>query len=441
MTSNSMLVLALVLLALTGLAAVLLPQIPPEIDQPDAVARWAADAGRQYGGLGGFLEAAGMFDLRHSAWTSMLMGLLAFVLLLRLAQSGSEAAARLGSGRDPSAAATGAQHWPLQAQFTLGGNLTSALDELSEDLRSEGWQVLTRAEGTTAHLSAERSTWGIVAPLLVYGGSLLILVALWFNQVLGWQEAGITLVPDQPVALARGPYQTMMLTIDETGEPVIVATGDEGQQWIRAFSGTGSVRFPGVGVRPTGDGPSLSVIVRDQNGNPLQLRSPEIPGGVQASLNLVFDQPRAERAFFVVDRELAFSVVAFPALPERGFAGPTFLVQAFEASQREPSVNEFLEGNTTLPVGEDTYTLTVGRFVTVTVSSWPGIWLAVMGALTALAGAVVGLWRPAGRLYVRLRGLRGGVDVMASVKASPGWRKGARWLAAWTATYEGDSVS
>ena len=120
---------------------------------------------------------------------------------------------------------------------------------------------------------------------------------------------------------------------------------------------------------------------------------PEKP--VQPALDLVFVQPHAEQVFFVPARQLVMSVVAFPAMPERGFAGPTFLLQAFRTGQREPVFNQFVEGDADLTVAGNALQLRSGPSVTVEVGRNPAAPLVVAGLTLAVAGLLLALWRPA----------------------------------------------
>ena len=249
-------------------------------------------------------------------------------------------------------------------------------------------------------------------------------------------EAGLVLLPNAPTALSQGQYASLTLASND-GLATVEALRTDGTALSRDLSTTGVARFPGITVRQAGEGLALAVTAQDQEGQLLQMRSLEEGGSGQTTLNLVFDQPRAERTFLVLDRELAFSVVAFPALPERGFSGPTFLIQAIGIGQREPILNEFLQSSTSLQVGQDTYDLAVEHYAVIEVSHQPGSFLVVLGALIAGVGLALSLWRPAGHLYVRLTLSRGRVETEARLQPSPSWRQGGRWLSAWATTYEG----
>jgi hypothetical protein len=208
------------------------------------------------------------------------------------------------------------------------------------------------------------------------------------------------------------------------------------------------LRLAGLSIHRTGQGQALAVSARNQDGLALQLQSSDQPSRGQSSLELVFDQPRVEQVFYVPSRELVVSVVAFPALPERGFAGPTFLVQAFQAGQREPIFNQFVEGDAELPIANDVFQLHSGTLITVDISRNPATPVAIAGGMLALAGLIVALWRPAGRLALSMQGAPGkptpsgkksaasGVRVDVGLSPAPLWRQAGRWLVAWTSAYE-----
>ncbi len=428
--------LLLSLLALTLLVGLVLPQMPGELAQDDMAARWLAETGNRYGPLGRLLQAAGFFDIRHSAWLSGLLGAFAFIILLRLADSAGDSLRRLGQAAP--AAWTGiARRWPLQSSLQLSGDLDAALDELGKDLRSEGWRVGTLIDDAGAHLSAERSALSLLALPALYAGLLLLLAGLWLGQVFGWQEAGLTLAPGEQTQLARDDQLSLSLIRQADGSQAVAAGPVDGPLTVRPFSARGSVRVQGITVRRTGEGLALVVDAASQSGDKIQLQRLEDQAALQYTLNLIFDQPRAERVFLAPSRQLAFSVVAFPALPERGFSGPTFLVQAFQVGRRDPLVNQFVEGDASLTIEGDRYDLQAGQYVTVRASRDPGAWVTAAGGLLALLSLLLSIWQPQGQLDLHLQRQRGGmISASASLRPSPLWREAERWLAAWSATYE-----
>lgn len=430
MTSDRLLAALLVLLALTVLVGLLVPQVPSDLSQPEDAVRWLTEASGRFGGLGTLMQVGGLFDLQQSPWLRLLVGLLAFVLLLRLAQSVS----RLQPA-NPQSVAAAAQRWPLQAGFTLTTDVDTALAEVADDLRQEGWQVATQRTETAAHVAAQRSRVGLWAAPLIYAGALLCLLALWIGQVFGWQETGLVLLPGQPTPLQRDSRQSLTLVQDKEGMAAVAWQTAGGEPVTRTLSAAGTARLPGMTVRRTGAGQMLTATAWDAAGAPLQLRLLDEQSPAQTTANLVFDQPRAERAFLVPARQIAFSVVAFAALPERGFNGPTYLVQAFQVGQREPLFNEFIEGDASLTIGDDRYDLRSGQYVTVRTSNNPGTPLLVLGGLLAAGGVMLGLVRPTGLLYLHIQRQRHLTHTTARLQPSPAWRQGGRWLAAWVSTY------
>jgi len=430
--SDRVLALVLGLTVLTLLLSVLLPQAPPETPF-QSTDRWLAETASRYGSLGGAMQAAGLFQLWRAPWLWALLGLLAFILLLRLGLAANDARQRLRQP-DPAAVANLAPRWPLQAVVSLTTNVDLAAAELAENLRSEGWRVKSVMTGDAGYAVAERSIWGVLAAPLLALGLLLVLAGLWLGQWAGWREAGIVLAPGQPVRLSQDDSLVLAARPDGAVDGVVVQRN--GQPAIdRAFTAWGTARAAGVSIRRTGEGQALLVTARDASGGAVRLQPVDRRGPPQSSLTLVFDQPRAEQLFLAPDSELVVSVVAFPALPERGFSGPTFLVQAFPAGQQAPITNQFVEGSANLAIGDAIYSLAAGHYVTVEVSRNPGLPLMIAGGALALVAALLALWRPAGRLALTIQRQRHGAEVTAHLQASPFWRQAPQWLAAWTTTY------
>lgn len=436
MAGDRTLAVVLALAVLAVLLGVLLPQAPAETAR-QSTARWMAETASRYGSLGSWLQAAGLFDLWNSPWLWGLLGLLAFVLLLRLGLALGEARQRLHRP-DAAAVARQAQRWPFHAAVAVEIPAEAAADELAGDLRSEGWRVAAAAAGGTTHVVAERSAWGLLAGPLFYLGLLAVLAGLWLGQWTGWREAGVILAPGQPVRLSQD--DTLVVSAQPAAAGAAAAgilVQRDGQPAIeRAFSAWGAVRAAGVSIRRTGTGQALSVSARDAAGNTLQLQPVDRRGSPQSSLTLVFSQPRAEQLFLAPASGLVFSVVAFSALPERGFSGPTFLVQAFPSGQQTPVANQFIEGDANLVVGGEVYSLVTALYTTVTVSRNPGLPALIAGGALALVAAVLALWRPPGRLLLNVQRHRYGAEVDVHLHASRLWRRAPRWLAAWTATYD-----
>jgi len=433
--SDRLLAVVLGLTALALLLALLLPQAPPASAQLSAE-RWLAETASRYGSLGALLQGAGLFDLRHSPWLLALLGLLAFILLLRLGLAVQGAWQRLRRV-DPSATAHAAQRWPLHAEISLEGEVEATAAELAEDLHSEGWRVVSAADGNALHLVAERSVWGVLATPLFYLGLLTALAGLWLGQQAGWREVDLILAPGQPVRLSQDDKIVLAASPAPVGESVgrVVVQRDGQPARERSFSFLDAAYAAGILVRRTGEGQALNVSARDAGGNAISLQPVDRSGPPQQSLTLVFDQPRAERLFMAPTSQLVFSVVAFPALPERGFSGPTFLVQAFPPDQQTPIANQFIQDGADLVIDNVVYTLTAGSFITAEASRNPGLALSIAGGGLALAAALLALGRPAGRLALTVQRQRAGVQVAARLESTAFWRQAAQWLAAWSATY------
>lgn len=428
----------IILLLLTGavvLAGAILPQAPAQSTQT-TTAHWLAETIARYGSLGEPLRAVGLFDLAHTPWVRGLLALLAFILLLRLGLNAGEAWQRLRAP-EPAQTAALAARWPHHASATLPGAVTEVTAELADDLRSEGWRVNSHSTPEATYLLAERSAWGIVTPLLFHLGLLGLLAGLWLGQTTGWRVADVVLAPDQPVRVSQAGQLTLTLrsTVGDAALDTVAFQRNGKDIAAKSFSWLGTARAAGVTVRRTGTGQALRVAAREASGAALPLQAVDQTTSAAGALTLVFDQPRAEQVFLAPTRQLVFSAVAFPSLPERGFAGPAFLVQAFADGQREPVANQFFDADTDLTIKDDVYLLTVERYAVATVSHNPGWLLALPGGALALLAGVLAVTRPAGRLALTVQQRRQASEITAHVQASPFWREAAAWLAAWSTTY------
>lgn len=434
LASNGVLVVVAALVGAALAASLLLPQLPADRREPESAVRWLTETAESNGPLGNLLAGAGLFDLWHSLWFQALVGLLALVLLLRLGLAVGAARQRL---RPPELASLAAEasRWPLHAAVNLEQEATGA--DLHDDLVSEGWRVFSGPVDEVVHLAAERSAGGVVAPILGYGGLLIALASLWLSQWVGWQESGITLAPGGTAALGRQPATILSAAVGADSElsGVVLARAGSADEAVN-FTASGWARAGNLAIRRRAQGPALEVDISGPDGDALQLQRVEAQSQAASALTLVFEQPRAEQLFLVPARQLVFSVVSFPALPERGFAGPTFLVQAFRVGQQAPLLNEFVEGDASLSVGEDVLQLRAGQFVTLDVSYAPLRPLLWLGVGLALLGLALAIWRPAGQLHLAVLRQGGRAVVHVSLSPSWAWRSAGRWLAAWTATYD-----
>ena len=433
--SDRLLIGVLAVAALASLLSLLLPQAPAPTAQ-ESTARWLAETASRYGALGGVMQTLGLFDVSHSLVWRLLLAALTLIGLLRFGLAAEEAWSRLRAG-DPARWLAQAQRWPLRAQVAADADAARVMAEAAEDLRNEGWRVIQPAAGAATPLMiAERSRAGVIAAPLFYLGMVAVLAGLWLGQWRGWRETAISLPPDQPVHLSHDSSLTLRAESGPAaGAETIWLQRDGGPALQKSFSFAGLLYGAGVWVRRTGAGQALTVTASSAAGDALSLQPVDRRSAAQTELTLSFDQPRAEQLFLVPAREVVFSVVAFPALPERGFDGPAFLVQAFAANQREPVTNQFVEGNAQLTVGDDLYSLSAGRTVTVEVSRRPGLPAAALGLLAMLAGAMLALRRPAGRLVLAVQPQRRTPELIAALRPSLFWRQAAQWLAVWASAY------
>jgi len=96
----------------------------------------------------------------------------------------------------------------------------------------------------------------------------------------------------------------------------------------------------------------------------------------------------------VPTRNIAFRVVSYPALPERGINAPVFLVEAYRGDDPHPLLSQLVEERATITLDDIVCTLERDRHAVFAVVYLPGLWLLLLGVLLILAGVLLALgWR------------------------------------------------
>ena len=330
------------LLAFALLLSLLFPQTSPGMDAA-ASAQWLGAARHRYGMVADWARAWGLDDLRSSWPFRLLLVLLAFNLLISLAD-------RLSATRG---------QWCKRAQvFALLAHLGMLL-ALASFLVNErlGWQEdISLAEGQT-YISAR------LGGLALAADSVKVLVD-GRGVALGWQsDLSLT---GQGQEAARGqvregrPWRFRGWLFWQTGYGLaaeLIATGERGQEeTIQALSGQTS---------PLALGPK---------GNVLSFRS------------------AGEEGYFAVPgRGLSFRLIAYDALPQRGIAGSVIQIQAYRSGQITPLWETFLQDQASLTLDGVEYRFQKNHYAMLQVSSAPGLWFFGLGLLISLAGVLPGI--------------------------------------------------
>lgn len=342
-TSDYLLGAVLLGLALALFLAAWLPQTSQ--DGLDSDVTWQADVQRRFGEaawLRSALQAAGAFHVADAVGFRLLLALLAFGLLTRLAES-AELAWRGWRGDMP----------PKNGPAAPG---------------SRPWERL----GTVG----------------IYLGGLIIFLGAIITNMESWRVGPLSLVAGESVPLTNSDNLTLRLTALDPdrhrgtgeiwrGEETLVSAGDVAVG--RPLQGGG------VGVFLVGSGTGLRVRATSSDNKILGLATgPDTEA--QEELALTFSEAKSQHLVAVPDTELLLLLT----MTQPGHTDAPLQVQVYkESSGGFVQEREVLDG-TTLTEGDVTFSLTPLPYAKVRVVHDRGAFWSQLGALGLIAGAA---WR------------------------------------------------
>jgi hypothetical protein len=106
---------------------------------------------------------------------------------------------------------------------------------------------------------AERSPLGLVAPVLFYGGLLLILTSLWVGQLTGWRESNVVLLPGRPASLLHDSRMSISLASSDAETGKLIVRSGAGDAVTRSLSPSGRARLGAVTIHRTGQGQAFPI--------------------------------------------------------------------------------------------------------------------------------------------------------------------------------------
>jgi cytochrome c biogenesis protein len=191
----------LLAMAVVCLVGSLLPQMPASArSDPDLRAIWLARAADKLGGRASAYHALGWFDIFHSAWFYLPLGLLMLNALICTLNRLRRLWKTLTQPRIDLPEAL-AERLPQQARFDASSP-ESTLEIARRALRKSGF-ALRPANGSSG-LYAERGRWGLLGTLFVHLGLLLFLVVIGVRAGWAWRDEAIILPPTQEVPISHG---------------------------------------------------------------------------------------------------------------------------------------------------------------------------------------------------------------------------------------------
>lgn len=439
-----------VLLAFTFALAALLPQLPAGSD-PIAASRWLATTAAAYGRFGQFLTSSGLLNILDGPWIAILLGLTAFHLALRVAgQIRHLLAARRAAPLAPPGLPFELAQLPITpdalvpkvaalAEARPRHSVTGVATEDSEGPLSPLrplWQNAETPARPRVDAFFERRSWAAVGPLLTYLGPLILLGGLLWNSAAGWRALDVGLTPgrvSQPPQ-ANGLALTLVTAPDPAaGQPGVVTLA-QGSATRDAWIDAGRpANWGSVWIAQRASGPALTFTAQ-QGDRRLALQALEEGAGAGETLRLRFAENENEQGFAIPAANLAFRVVSYDRLPERGIERPVFLLEGFVGEDATPQLNELIEDERAVEWQGVTLALRRDRYVVVDLASTPGLPLLLIGGLALLAGAAIIAWGGLTRGWVNAAA-EGDGTLLAARSAAPaaGQREVAAMVNALTA--------
>jgi cytochrome c biogenesis protein len=194
----------LVALGIVCLLGSLFPQMPPGA-RADPVLRsaWLMRAADKLGARAALYRALGLFDVFHSAWFYVPLGLVALsTLVCTLNRIGARWQAFARPRTQISERLFG--RLPQQAQFGAGSQ-EDGVKIARRALRRSGFATrpVNEQRDGMVRLYAERGRFGLLGTLFVHVGLLLLLAATAARGALSWRVEALSLPPGEVVPVAR----------------------------------------------------------------------------------------------------------------------------------------------------------------------------------------------------------------------------------------------
>jgi hypothetical protein len=246
------------------------------------------------------------------------------------------------------------------------------------------------------------------------------LIGLLVNSAAGWALNGVTLAPG---GSAHAPNTSLDINLQ-----TVTGNGDKARSSLvvsvpgGTISGTAGYTRPfiwgSLWIVQQATGPALTVTAHDSAGKAILLQRAAGPE-TRETISLPFTSSESEQAFAAPQNNLIFRVVNYPSLPEQGYSGPVFLIEAYEGGDlSKPLLSRTMENGATIFVGDAIYVLRREQGAILSATFLPGLVPLAVGGLLLLAGTVLGLWWGHVRVWVDVSTGADGL-VAVAIAASP----------------------
>ena len=402
-SSTQLAVIVLLVIALASALGALFPQVPSQATRDSAVyVQWLASAPGRYGNWFDFLNTMGLFDVYGSWWFRALLALLAFGLII----STAERVASLWPTMRQPGVKQGDEFFAdasRQAVFSVDQPVEPLVERLKAVLTRRLCRTLVEREEGMVYLYADR-LWVEAAALLSHVGLIVALAGVVVTGRLGWREDAVTLSPGQSYEIGHGldavlRFEKLELDAYPDGSlkdyRTFVQIIEDDAEIEQIIGVNRSFTYQGVSFYQISHGIAVAVKASDQDGQPLLLQSFAYGAEMAAVVSLPFWGHQSERHFAVPDQDIVFQLVSYQSLPDHGYDGPVFLVQAYQGSVIEPIYSGFIEKNSSLKVGGATYHLALDQYSVLRIVRAPATAVVVFGLLLTIVGHFLWLyWSP-----------------------------------------------
>ena len=402
-SSTQLAAIVLLVVALASALGALFPQAPSQATRDSAVyAQWLASASGRYSNWFDFLNTMGLFDVYGSWWFRALLALLAFGLIISTAEQVASLwqtmrQAEVKQGDEFVADAS------KQAVFSVDQPVEQLVERLKAVLTRRLCRTLVEREEGMVYLYADR-LWLEAAALLSHVGLIVALAGVVVTGRLGWREDAVTLSPGQSYEIGHGldavlRFEKLELDTYPDGSPkdyrTYVQIIEDDAEVEQIIGVNWPFTYRGVSFYQISHGMAVAVRASDQDGQPLLLQSFSDGAETAAVVSLPFGGHQSERYFAVPDQDIVFQMVFYQSLPDHGYDGPVFLVQAYRGSEIEPIYSGFLGKTSSLKVGGVTYHLALDQYSVLRIVRAPAIAVVVLGLLLTIVGHFLWLyWSP-----------------------------------------------
>jgi cytochrome c biogenesis protein len=383
-SSTQLAAIVLLVVALASALGALFPQAPSQATRDSAVyAQWLASASGRYSNWFDFLNTMGLFDVYGSWWFRALLALLAFGLII----STAERVASLWPSIRQAGIKQGDEFFAdasEQVVFSVDQPVEQLVERLKAVLTRRLCRTLVEREEGMVYIYADR-LWVEAAALLGHVGLIVILAGVVVTGRLGWRDDAVTLSPGQSYEIGHGldavlRFEKLELDTYPDGSPKDYRT------FVQIIEDDAEIeQIIGVNWPFTYRGVSVYQISQ----------SFAYGAEMAAVVSLPFWGHQSERHFAVPDQDVVFQLVFHQSLPDHGYDGPVFLVQAYRGSEIEPIYSGFIEKSSSLKVGGATYHLALDQYSVLRIVRAPATAVVVLGLLLTIVGHFLWLyWSP-----------------------------------------------